>query len=62
VATSWEAGELYTFMDPDVGDDLQRIVDNANRRLHWIWQHDLPADLRRAEEEFRARVGEPSDG
>ncbi|KAK8125160.1 mannitol 1-phosphate dehydrogenase [Apiospora kogelbergensis] len=53
VSTSFEAGIIYTWMDPDIGDDMNRIVENANQRLHWIWQHDIAGDLKRSEDEFQ---------
>jgi len=54
VSTSWEAGFIYTFEHEGTGSDMQKIVDNANGRLGWIWTHDLEGDVRRAEELFRA--------
>ncbi|KAH8899856.1 FAD/NAD(P)-binding domain-containing protein [Thozetella sp. PMI_491] len=62
VSTSAEAGILYNFEDPEIGDDLEKIVDNANGRLHWIWQHDLAADQKKAEEEFLALVHRNGSG
>lgn len=56
VQTSFEAGEMYNMNSAAVGSDLRDIVENANGRLHWIWQHDLAADVREAEREFVARV------
>jgi salicylate hydroxylase len=50
--TSYEAGVMYSWNDPNFGDDMQKIVDNANERLHWIWQHDLKGDADNAEAEF----------
>ncbi|KAI0385735.1 mannitol 1-phosphate dehydrogenase [Hypomontagnella monticulosa] len=52
VRTSYEAGLIYTWRAPGIEGDMNKIVENANRRLHWIWQHDLKADIRKAEEEF----------
>ncbi|KAI1376412.1 mannitol 1-phosphate dehydrogenase [Hypoxylon crocopeplum] len=53
VVTSFEAGLLYTWQHPEIGDDMQKIVDNANERLHWIWKYDLKADIKEAENDFR---------
>ncbi|KAF2166675.1 hypothetical protein M409DRAFT_66645 [Zasmidium cellare ATCC 36951] len=58
VQTSEEAGEMYIWNAPRIGDDMSKIVDNANSRLHWIWQHDLREDIARAENMFRAEVQE----
>lgn len=52
VQTSFDAGEMYNLNSSTVGSDMQDIVDNANERLHWIWQHDLEADVRTAEHSF----------
>ncbi|KAK8056215.1 hypothetical protein PG993_001442 [Apiospora rasikravindrae] len=56
VSTSFEAGIIYTWLDPEIGDDMNKIVENANQRLHWIWQHDIPGDLKKAENEFMGFV------
>ncbi len=62
VETSEEAGVIFTFNDPTYGEDMARIVENANGRLHWIWQHDLKADQERAELQFRELLaGEVSE-
>lgn len=52
VRTSDEAGKMYCFQDPDCRHDIEKIVQNARSRFRWIWEHDISADLRRAEEEF----------
>ncbi|KAF7197304.1 6-methylsalicylic acid decarboxylase atA [Pseudocercospora fuligena] len=52
VQTSQEAGEMYSWNLPGIGNDMQKIVDNANDRLHWIWQHDIQQDVKRAETMF----------
>lgn len=57
VKTSQEAGEMYVWRDPDIGSDMQKIVENANGRLHWIWKHDLKGDVRKAEEMFEGKIG-----
>lgn len=52
VVTSNEAGLMYSFQHPQIGEDMQKIVDNANERMHWIWKHDIWADMERAEKQF----------
>lgn len=52
VRTSNETGHLYTMTHPDCGDDIAKIVANANQRFGWIWTHNLEADLSNAEEKF----------
>ena len=59
VSTSFEAGIIYTWRDPEIGDDMHKIVENANQRLHWIWQHDIPGDLKEAESKFLKLVSSP---
>lgn len=49
VRTSQEAGEMYVWRHPEIGGDMHKIVENANQRLHWIWQHDLQGDVDKAE-------------
>ena len=56
VQTSYEAGLMYQFQDPNIEDDLQKIVQNANQRLHWIWNHDLERDIQAAEDMFRSSL------
>lgn len=57
VRTSHTAGIIKLWLDPDIGSDMENIVNDANQTLHWIWQHDISADLKQAEKEFRMRVG-----
>lgn len=52
VRTSQEAGEIYAFADPDIGNDMVKLAKNMNERYLWIWEHDLEGDLKKAEEEF----------
>ncbi|KAI1846692.1 hypothetical protein JX265_009005 [Neoarthrinium moseri] len=62
VTTSYEAGIIYTWLDPEIGDDMNKIVENANQRLHWIWQHDLKGDMASAENEFKRLTSEKRNG
>ncbi|KAJ4414332.1 hypothetical protein N0V82_008002 [Gnomoniopsis sp. IMI 355080] len=52
VDTSKAAGAMYMFSDDELGDDMVKIFENANGRLHWLWQHNLSDDLREAEDRF----------
>ena len=45
VATSHEAGELWAFELEGVGDDVAKFSDNLDKRMHWIWNEDLEADV-----------------
>lgn len=57
VRTSNEAGHLYTLTHPECGEDITKVVANANQRFKWIWTHDLEADLKLAEQQFAALHG-----
>lgn len=41
VKTSREAGELFGMMAKGVGSDLKKIAEQADTRMHWIWNRDL---------------------
>ncbi|RYP75666.1 hypothetical protein DL770_007351 [Monosporascus sp. CRB-9-2] len=58
VRTSYEAGVMYMWSNPEIGDDMDKIMENANQRLHWIWQHDLKTDINDAEDKFLKLVSE----
>ncbi|ORY66069.1 uncharacterized protein BCR38DRAFT_429161 [Pseudomassariella vexata] len=62
VTTSYEAGIMYTWRNPEIGDDMNKIVENANQRLHWIWQHDIRTDLTKAEDGFSRLVAARQNG
>lgn len=52
IDTSLEAGMMYVLMHPDTGADMQAVVDQGEKRLPWIWTHDLDRDLVLADELF----------
>ena len=58
VDTSVECGLLYNLSHLEAGDDMQKTVDNMNRRFDWLWNHDLDEDaeiaLRRFDDILRA--------
>ncbi|KAI1082920.1 hypothetical protein F5B20DRAFT_569042 [Whalleya microplaca] len=58
VSTSFDAGVMYTWRNSEIGDDMSKIVANANQRLHWIWQHDIEADIKGAELDFYKLISE----
>ena len=41
VTTSREAGSLFAMMTEGVGDDLEKIKERSETRMHWIWNRDL---------------------
>lgn len=45
VKTSREAGQLYDFELPGVGSDVDKIRENLDGRMGWIWDEDLRAEL-----------------
>jgi len=46
--TSWEAGELYEYQNPEVGNDTVKLKEALETRLEWVWQHNLDAEVQRA--------------
>ena len=43
VSTSRESGQLMSMQLPGVGDDLEKMREKLNTRMHWIWHRDLAA-------------------
>ena len=41
--TSLEVGRMVAFLDPDIGDDMDKIRESLETRMHWIWNRDLVA-------------------
>ena len=56
VTTSREAGALYEFEDEELGYDLEMIKQRLESRYNWIWDEDLPRQLRKAEETMASRA------
>lgn len=52
VRESLDVGVAYFLKDPRYGSDLQKITDDANKRLPGIWWYDLEGDLKKAEDLF----------
>ncbi len=52
VQTSADCGVGYVLGDPICRDDRLKVVENLNKRWLWIWEHDLEADVKRAEQDF----------
>lgn len=57
VRTTKETGEIYNLMDPETGEDMERVVRSLNARFAWIWEHDLDADVRAVEDRFVELTG-----
>jgi hypothetical protein len=58
---SKDVGDIYFLGHPDFGTDLQKITEDANKRLPLIWWHDLYADVKTAENAFKDKVVKLSD-
>ena len=46
--TSEEAGMLWDFELPGVGDNLAEMEKNARSRMDWLWDYDISEDMERA--------------
>lgn len=53
VATSFECGHLYDLELPGYEDDIEKVKENLEHRMRWIWEHDLEADIETAKENFK---------
>ena len=62
VQQSSEVGMAYFLVHPDFGNDLQKLTDDANKRLPLIWWHDLDGDCKSAEDHFRELVKRKETG
>ena len=45
VTTSREAGQLWDLELASVGDDLEKLKENIDVRMRWIWEEDLDAEI-----------------
>lgn len=43
--TSREMGAIAGYAGEGIGRDLQKIKANADTRMHWIWDVDLPGEV-----------------
>jgi salicylate hydroxylase len=50
VRTSRGAAALYEFEDDNVGADLDLIKKTLEARYDWIWDEDLPQQLKKAQD------------
>ncbi|KIW13655.1 hypothetical protein PV08_08846 [Exophiala spinifera] len=46
--TSREMGEMIEFTLPGIGRDLTKMKSNLDKRMDWIWDLDLQAEVQRA--------------
>ncbi|KAL3448200.1 hypothetical protein BJX65DRAFT_276075 [Aspergillus insuetus] len=49
VETSRDAGYLYQFQKPGVGDNVEALRADLDGRMRWVWDIDLMEHLREAE-------------
>ncbi|KAL4881660.1 hypothetical protein BJY04DRAFT_207432 [Aspergillus karnatakaensis] len=61
VQQSHEVMQAYFLVHPEFGSDLQKLTDDANRRLPLLWWHDLEKDLQAAEDRFYCLVEHNTD-
>lgn len=52
VTTSREAGLLYEMQLPGVRGDVEKIKEQLNQRMKWIWEVDLEARVEEAKRMF----------
>lgn len=52
VESSGACREVYEFLGPETGDDVQKIAENLSRRYDWIWEKDIAGEFMRALEIF----------
>jgi salicylate hydroxylase len=56
VATSRDAVKIYEFEDEKLKSDLDMIKRTLEMRYNWIWNEDLPQQLKTAKEIMGARA------
>ena len=54
MTTSRQAGDIYEFLDPNLGDDVEKIAENLTHRYDWIWDEDVEAELPQALKHFES--------
>jgi salicylate hydroxylase len=50
VTTSRDAVKIYQFEDEELGTDLGKIKERLESRYNWIWNEDLPQQLKKAQD------------
>lgn len=50
VTTSRDAAAIYEFEDEGLGFDLEKIRKRLETRYDWIWNEDMPQQLKKAQE------------
>jgi salicylate hydroxylase len=53
IETAEECGQIYNMMHPEIGQDMEKTVENLNSRFNWLWAHDLEEDVIKAEKRYR---------
>ncbi|KAH8897792.1 mannitol 1-phosphate dehydrogenase [Thozetella sp. PMI_491] len=46
------SGLTLTYLDPDVGNDLQKLTATSIERFTWVWDEDMEATVREAKKEL----------
>lgn len=52
VETSRACGDVYEFLGPETGDNVQKIDEDLSRRYDWIWEEDVAGEFTLALETF----------
>lgn len=50
VSTSRETAAVYEFEDEVLGTDLEKVRESLETRYNWIWNEDLPLQLKKAQD------------
>lgn len=53
VAGSFEQGRRLDLQGADTGDDLDKLAQELETGVRWIWRADLKAELAKAMKEFQ---------
>ncbi|KAH8676635.1 hypothetical protein BGZ60DRAFT_447047 [Tricladium varicosporioides] len=56
VTTSRDAAAIYEFEDEELGFDLEKIRKRLETRYDWIWNEDMPQQLKKAQELMGAKA------
>lgn len=43
VSTSREVGQMMSMQQPGIGDNVEKMREKFDTRMHWIWHRDLVA-------------------
>lgn len=58
VSTSRESGQLISMQQPGVGDNVDKMREELETRMHWIWHRDMVAQNEAAVKLFDEAVSD----